>query len=85
MKQPLYSTTMSDTVDLLDASTMSHSTLTNGECENRHGPKADDRRLLFNAFTCKTSVIELRWSVQALKLFFNTFIHSNVGFDVAKW
>ena len=31
-------------------SAMSDLTLTNGECEDRHGPKAEDRRLLFNTF-----------------------------------
>ena len=36
-------------------SAMSDSTLTNGECEDRHGPKAEDRRLLFNTFTRKMS------------------------------
>ena len=36
-------------------STMSDLTLINGECEDRHGPKAEDRRLLFNTFTRKMS------------------------------
>ena len=36
-------------------SAMSDLTLTNGECEDRHGPKAEDRRLLFNTFTRKMS------------------------------
>ena len=34
---------------------MSDLTLTNGECEDRHVPKAEDRRLLFNPFTRKMS------------------------------
>ena len=36
-------------------SAMSDLTLTNGESEDRHGPKAEDRRLLFNTFTRKMS------------------------------
>ena len=32
-------------------SAMSDLTLINGECEDRHGPKAQDRRMLFNIFT----------------------------------
>ena len=36
-------------------SAMSDLTLINGECEDRHGPKAEDRRLLFNTFTRKMS------------------------------
>ena len=34
-------------------SAMSDLTLINGECEDRHGPKAEDRKLLFNTFTRK--------------------------------
>ena len=36
-------------------SAMLDQTVTNGECEDRHGPKAEDRRLLFNTFTRKMS------------------------------
>ena len=40
---------------IVTVSVMSDLTLTNGECEDRHGPKAEDRRLLFNTFTRKMS------------------------------
>ena len=36
-------------------SAMPDLTLINGECEDRHEPKAEDRRLLFNTFTRKMS------------------------------
>ena len=40
---------------IADVSAMSDLTLTNGECEDQHGLKAEDRRLVFNASTCKMS------------------------------
>ena len=40
---------------IVTVSVMSDLTLTNGECEDRHGPKAEDRRMLFNIFTRKMS------------------------------
>ena len=38
---------------IANVSAMSDATLTNGECEDRHGQKAEDRILVLNAFTCK--------------------------------
>ena len=40
---------------IVTVSVMSDLTLTNGECEDQHGPKAEDRSMLFNIFTCKMS------------------------------
>ena len=40
---------------IVAVSAMQALTLINDECEDRHGPKAEDHRLLFNTFIHKMS------------------------------